>query len=61
MIQFYVLLQGMVVIFEIKSKHEIIVAPLRKYIEEWLKNALNEITEPENQETVREVMPPQTQ
>jgi hypothetical protein len=48
-------------LFEIKTKHEIIVAPLREYIEEWLKKALIRITEPENQETVAVVMPPQPQ
>jgi hypothetical protein len=37
------------------------MAPSREYIEEWLKKALIEITEPENQETHREVMPPQPQ
>jgi hypothetical protein len=34
---------------------------LREYIEEWLKKALIKITEPENQETVTVVMPPQPQ
>jgi hypothetical protein len=29
-------------LFEIKTKHEIIVAPLREYIEEWLNKALIE-------------------
>jgi hypothetical protein len=48
-------------LFEIKTKHEITVAPLREYIEEWLKKALIKITEPENQETVTMVMPPQPQ
>jgi hypothetical protein len=48
-------------LFEIKTKHEIIVAPLREYIEEWLKKALIKITEPKNQETVASVMPPQPQ
>jgi hypothetical protein len=37
------------------------MAPLREYIEEWLKKALIKITEPKNQETVREFMPPQPQ
>jgi len=45
-------------LFEIKTKHEIIVAPLREYIEEWLKKALIRITELENQETVVTVIPP---
>jgi hypothetical protein len=48
-------------LFEIKMKHEIIVAPLREYIKEWLKKALIRITEPENQEIVVVVMPPQPQ
>ena len=48
-------------LFDIKNKHEIIVAPLREHVEEWLKKALFEIIEPENQEIVREVMPPQPQ
>jgi len=46
-------------LFEIKTRHEIMVAPLREYIEEWFKKALIKITEPENQETVTVVMPPQ--
>jgi hypothetical protein len=33
-------------LFEIKTRHEITVAPLREYIEEWLKKALIKITEP---------------
>jgi hypothetical protein len=48
-------------LFEIKTKHEITVAPLREYIEEWFKNALIKITEPENQEVFTVVMPPQPQ
>jgi uncharacterized protein YecA (UPF0149 family) len=48
-------------LFEIKTKHEITMAPLREYIEEWLKKELIKITEPKNQEIVREVMPPQPQ
>ena len=47
--------------FEIKTKYEITVAPLREYIEEWLKKALIRITELENQEAVTTVMPPPTQ
>jgi hypothetical protein len=34
---------------------------LREYIEEWLRKTLIKITEPENQETVAVVMPPQPQ
>jgi uncharacterized protein YecA (UPF0149 family) len=47
--------------FNNKNKHKIIVSPLREYIEEWLKKALIEITEPKNQEIVRSVMPLQPQ
>jgi hypothetical protein len=47
--------------FEIRTKHKIIVAPLREYIEEWLKKALIKITEAKNQEIVTTVMPPQPQ
>jgi hypothetical protein len=48
-------------LFDIKTKHEITMAPLREYIGEWLKKELIEVTEPENQEIVRAVMPPQQQ
>ena len=48
-------------LFKIKTKHEIIVEPLREYIKEWLKKVLIEITELENQETVREIMQTQPQ
>ena len=48
-------------LFEIKTRHEIIVAPLREHIEEWLRKSLIKITEPENQEAVVEVTPPQPQ
>jgi len=37
------------------------MAPLREYIEEWLKKELIEIIEPENQQTIRAVMSPQPQ
>ena len=37
------------------------MAPLREYIEEWLKKVLIEIIEPENQETITTYMPPQPQ
>jgi len=46
-------------LFDIKTKHEITMAPLREYIEEWLKKTLIKIIGPENQETVRTIMPPQ--
>jgi hypothetical protein len=45
-------------LFEIKITHDIIVAPLRKSIEEWLKKALIRITERENKEKNATVMPP---
>jgi hypothetical protein len=48
-------------LFKIKTKHEIIVEPLREYIEEWLKKELIEITKLENQEIVRAFMPHQPQ
>jgi hypothetical protein len=48
-------------LFEVKIKHENIMAPLREYIEEGLNKALIEITVPENQEIARAVMPPQPQ
>jgi hypothetical protein len=31
---------------EVKVKQDIIVAPLREYIQEWLNGALKEITNP---------------
>jgi hypothetical protein len=37
------------ILFDIKIRHEINVAPMKDYIEEWLKGALIKITE-ENQE-----------
>jgi len=46
-------------LFKIKTRHEIIVAPLREHIEEWLRKELIKITEPENQEAVVAVTPPQ--
>jgi hypothetical protein len=48
-------------IFEIKTKHEIIVASMREYIEEWLRRALVKITETNQHEVVTSVMPPLTQ
>ena len=48
-------------LFEIKTKYEIIVTHLREYIEEWLKKDLIKINQPENQEAVIVVMPPQPQ
>jgi hypothetical protein len=48
-------------LFEIKTRHEIMVAPMREYIEDWLRKSLIKITEPEQQEMVATVMPPQPQ
>jgi hypothetical protein len=48
-------------LFEIKTKQEIVVAPLREYIEDWLKNTLIRINEPKNQETITMIMPLQPQ
>jgi hypothetical protein len=48
-------------LFEIKTKYEITVTHLREYIEEWLKKDLIKINQPENQEAVIVVMPPQPQ
>jgi hypothetical protein len=50
-------------LFEIKTRHEIIVAPLKEYIEEWLRKSLIKITNPKNQakksRNIVVVMPPQ--
>ena len=48
-------------IFKIKTRHEIIVAPLREYIEEWLRKMLILIVEPKQQEMVATVIPTQPQ
>jgi len=34
-------------LFDIKVRHEIIFAPMRYYIENWLKNALIKIIQPD--------------
>jgi hypothetical protein len=47
--------------FEIKTRHEITVSPMKEYIEEWFKKVLIKTIQPENQETVAAVMPPQSQ
>jgi hypothetical protein len=39
-------------LFETKIKHELTVAPMREYIEQWLKNDLVKITDPDSQEAV---------
>jgi hypothetical protein len=48
-------------LFEIKTKHEIMVAPMREYIEEWLRKSLIKITETDQHEVVTTIMPPPTQ
>jgi len=45
-------------LFETNTKHEITVAPMREYIEQWLTKALFKITETDQQEVVTSVMPP---
>jgi hypothetical protein len=42
------------------AKHDIMVAPMRDYIEDWLRKSLIKFIEPEQQEIVATVMPPQT-
>jgi hypothetical protein len=39
-------------LFDIKVRQEIIVAPMREYIENWLKKALIKITESDQEEAV---------
>jgi hypothetical protein len=46
-------------LFEIKIRHQITVAPMRDYIEYWLRKSLIKITKPEQQETIATIMPPQ--
>jgi hypothetical protein len=48
-------------LFEIKTKHEIMVSPMREYIEEWLTKALVKITKTDQHEVVTVVMPPPAQ
>jgi hypothetical protein len=47
-------------LFETKTKHEIMVAPMREYIEQWLTKALVKIIKTDQQEVVTSVMPPPT-
>jgi 50S ribosomal subunit-associated GTPase HflX len=42
-------------LFEIKTKHEIIVAPMREYIEEWLTKALVKITRQINMKQLQQL------
>jgi hypothetical protein len=39
-------------LFDIKVRKEIIVAPMRDYIENWLKKSLTKITKPDQEEVV---------
>jgi len=48
-------------LFELKTRNEITVAPLREYIEELLRRTLIKIIKLEQQETVASVMPHQPQ
>jgi hypothetical protein len=47
--------------FEKNTKHEIMLPPMREYIEYWLRKSLFKITKLEQQETVAAIMPPQPQ
>jgi len=40
------------ILFNIRVRHEIIVAPMREYIENWLKKALIKINEEDQAEVV---------
>jgi hypothetical protein len=42
-------------LFDLNINHELMVAPLQEYIEQWLYNALVRITDPESQETITTV------
>jgi hypothetical protein len=48
-------------LFEIKTKHKIMVSLMREYIEEWLRKDLVKITETDQHEAVTTIMPPPTQ
>jgi len=48
-------------IFESKNKHEIMVSPMREYIEQWLRNSLVKITEKYQQEVNNTIIPPPSQ
>jgi len=48
-------------LFEMKTRNEIMVVPLREYIEDWLRKYLIQTTELEQQETIVDVMSPQPQ
>jgi len=40
--------------------HKLMVAPMREYIEQWLKNALFRITDPESQGAITTIRVPPT-
>jgi hypothetical protein len=44
-------------LFKIKTNHEIMLAPMREYIEEWLRKSLIKITKRYQQEMVVAVIP----
>jgi len=48
-------------LFEINTNHDIMVAPMREYIEEWLRKSIINITKIDQQEVVTIAMPPPTQ
>jgi len=48
-------------LFKINTNHEITVAPMMEYIEEWLRKYLIQITDSYQQEIVEAIMPPPTQ
>jgi hypothetical protein len=45
-------------LFDTKIKHEIMVPPMWEYIEQWLKNALVKVIEPNHQEAVTTIRAP---
>jgi len=48
-------------LFDKKTKQEIMIAPMRDYIEEWLRKDLVKIIETYQHEAVAMVIPPPTQ
>jgi hypothetical protein len=47
--------------FDIRTNHDIMTAPVRDYIEEWLRKYIIKIIEPDQQEIVATFMPPPSQ
>jgi hypothetical protein len=47
-------------LFEIQTKNEITIAPMREYIEEWLRKSFIKIIEIDQHETLTTVIPPPT-